>query len=226
MRLVNCFIPLLAQLRAFAEHPGGDVGSLAGPIDLAIAQARRDAQDAGYAPAEVDDALYAVVAWADEMLLAAAWDGAAQWQRHLLQRRYFDVHTAGVGFFERLDRLGAQQNDVREVYFLCLGLGFGGRYAYDRNQKALTDIKRDSLARLLQGEDGLPGEVGRLMFPDGYGDTPRPGPGQARHRWHRPLSSVAWVTLLLPLAILIVLYGTFHVIISEQVGAILPHITL
>jgi len=232
MRLVNCFIPFFALLQQFQRQPGGDAATLSAQLDAAIADARRNAQDADHAAADVDDALFAVCAWADEILIAANWSGAALWQRTLLQRRYFNISNAGVAFFTRLENLGPQRLPVREVYYLCLGMGFAGRYGYDRNQKALTDIKSANLELLLQGDDGLPGEAGRLMFPDGYGaalSTLSPEPGAPRKSVVRrgwKLSTLTLGALMVPVGVLLVLYGIYHENVSQLVNAILPQISI
>lgn len=232
MRLVNCFIPFCARLQAFQRQTSGDPASdsaaaMSAQLDALIAEARRNAHDAGHLDADVEQALFALAAWADEILIAANWPGAAQWQRSLLQRRYFNISNAGIAFFERLETLGPQQLPVREVYYLCLGMGFAGRYGYDRNQKALTDIKRANLALLLQGDDGLPGEAGRLMFPDGYGVFPADSAASRKPgvHWRRKFSTLALNVSLIPLAILAILYGLYHVAVWEMVNAILPHIS-
>lgn len=229
MRLLDCFISLLAQIRQFQRQPLGDPAALSAQLDAAIAQARRAGQDAGHADADIEEALFAVLALADEIILATDWLGRAEWQRRLLQRRYFGITNAGVAFYTRLDALDAARTGVREVYFLCLSLGFAGRYGYDRNQKALTDIKRSNLELLLHDEDGLPAEAGRLLFPDGYGAALQPGeperkPVRSRRRWK--LSSFAFNAMLLPLLVLVVLYGIYHVIIWQVVNTILPQISI
>ncbi len=226
MKLVDCFIPLLALLQQFQRAPSGDLPGLAQQFDAAIGGARQQARDAGHAEADIEEALFAVAAWADEAILASDWTEAAQWQRHLLQRRYFNISNAGVAFFTRLDALGEQSLAVREVYYLCLGMGFAGRYGYDRNQKALTDIKRANLASLLEDEDGSPGEAGKLLFPDGYGTSLPQADAARKSVKHRnwTFSSLTLNALLVPLLVLIVLYGIYHVVIWQLVGSILPQI--
>lgn len=225
MNLANSLMPLFAQLRAFAQQPSGGVAELAAQLDDAIAAARRAAHDAGYREADVDEALFAVTAWADEVLLALPWEGAAHWQRHLLQRRYFNVVNAGVAFFERLDKLTPEQLPVREVYTLCLGMGFGGRYAYDRNQNVLTNIKRANLASLLQASAGAPSRAGRLLFPGGYSALPANtgGNGSAvlQARLRRRLSWRVVAALALPVVLLLALFGFYDHVIGESIGALL-----
>ncbi|MGN6580343.1 MAG: DotU/TssL family secretion system protein [Bordetella sp.] len=227
MKLIDCFIPFFALVRHFQSAPEGDAAALSARLDGMVNDARNRSRDAGYADADIDEALFAAAAWADETLIAASgWSSAADWQRHLLQRRYFSVSNAGVAFFERLGRLAPERTAVREVYGLALGLGFAGRYGYDRNQKALTDIKRATLTALLEGDDVLPGDGNLLMFPDGYGallDEAGARKGGAR----RPsLSRFTWGALLAPLAMLLAMYGIYHFTVWRLVVSLLPQIHL
>lgn len=225
MKLIDCFIPFFALVRHFQLAPEGDAAALSARLDGMVNDARNRSRDAGYADADIEEALFAAAAWADETLIAApGWRSAADWQRYLLQRRYFSVSNAGVAFFERLDRLAPERTAVREVYGLALGLGFAGRYGYDRNQKALTDIKRATLTALLEGDDALPGDGNLLMFPDGYGallDDASAGRGGAR----RPsVSRFTWGALLAPLAMLLAMYGIYHFTVWRLVASLLPQI--
>ena len=225
MKLIDCFIPFFALVRHFQSAPEGDAAALSGRLDGMVNDARNRSRDAGYADADIEEALFAAAAWADETLIAASgWSSAADWQRYLLQRRYFSVSNAGVAFFERLGKLAPEQAAVREVYGLALGLGFAGRYGYDRNQKALTDIKRATLTTLLEGDDTLPGDGNLLMFPDGYGallSDASAGKGGNR----RPsVSRFTWGALLAPLAMLLAMYGIYHFTVWRLVMSLLPQI--
>lgn len=225
--LADGFVPLIAFLRQFQREPGGDAAALSEKLDRLIADARRACRDAGFSETDVESALFAVVAWTDEILIAAAWSGAAEWPRRLLQKRYFNVANAGIAFFNRLEALEPQQLHVREVYFLCLGLGFAGRYGYDRNPKGLNDIKRDNLKLLLEDGDVLPAGAGKLLFPDGYGINLVPkeneNAGQRRNpRWR--FSAISLNAFAVPSAILAVLYLVYHVTIWQTVNGLLSQI--
>jgi len=221
MRLSDCLVPVLATVRQFQRAPEGDAATLAARLDRLIASARRQAREHGYAEADVETALFAVAAWADESLLALEWNGALEWQRHLLQKRYFNTANAGIAFFTRLEQLDQQQNQVREIYFLCLAMGFVGRYGYEGNRAALDELKDRQLHALLQGEDNLSGEAGRLLFPGGYvsGQPARPAGG-----WRRSIPLFTLGALLLPLAALLALYGAYHTVLWQTVNTLLPHI--
>lgn len=231
MTLADIFIPLFAQVRAFARSPFGDASSLTAQLDGAIASARLRAHDAGIAQADIDEALFAFGTWADELLLTTRWDGAAQWQRHLLQRRYANVSNGGVAFYERLAQLTPAQLPVREVFYLCLALGFGGRYAYDRNQKTLTDIRRSNLAMLLPDADQLGASTRAFLFPDGYqtaGDEATARGQSARPRFSGRFSFTRGklTAILLPLFLLALLSGVYHTVVAQSVESLLAQIPL
>ncbi|HET9711051.1 MAG TPA: type IVB secretion system protein IcmH/DotU [Pyrinomonadaceae bacterium] len=88
-------------------------------------------------PAEQIDAIkFALVAFIDETVLSPSNDFPLrkEWEQLPLQLEYFGEHLAGVKFFERLDALLQQADDegvdVVEVYYLCLLLGFKGKYNF------------------------------------------------------------------------------------------------
>lgn len=226
MRLVDSFIPFMAFVRHFQRQPSGDAAAVGAQLDGLLAEARRSAHQAGASDADTMDGLFAVAAWADEVLMAANWPGAEDWKRQLLQRRYFNVSNAGVAFFSRLDNLGAGQLAVREVYFFCLSMGFSGRYGHDRNPQVLGDIRQACLDQLVQGGGGLYGESGR-MFPQAYvadAAAPAAATGPAR-RWGWQLSTLGVNALVVPLVVLVLLYGIYHVIIWQTVNSIMAQIT-
>lgn len=233
MRLVDCFIPLLAFLRHFQVQPSGDIAPVRQQLDELLTDSLAAAQAAGKSPADTQEAMFAVVAWADEVLLAAPWSGGREWARHLLQKRHFDVSNAGDAFFSRLEQLNSQQAEVREVYIYCLSLGFAGRYGYDRNAKALADIKQSSLLLALRAirsqreGTGLSSEMEKFMFPDGYALTSPDLAGKdalQASRWGWKFSALTINMLLIPLIVLCVLYGIYHLIIWQLVNALLVQI--
>ena len=87
----------------------------------------------GYAAEDVQEANFAVVAFLDETVLTA--DASAQeWARKSLGEELFDQRSAGEVFFKRLETLRANRDsqslaEVLEVYYLCLLLGYEGKFA-------------------------------------------------------------------------------------------------
>lgn len=115
---------LLGQLESFVRHPAAQA---APPVDL-------------------EEARFALVAWADEMILRTDWPGCEEWLREPLQLQLFRTNRGGDEFFERLTRLRAEQTDAREVFFLCLVFGFEGQYAdRDSERRALLGQQYEML---------------------------------------------------------------------------------
>jgi type VI secretion system protein ImpK len=106
---------------------------------------------------DLDDAKYAIVAFIDEQLFRAPWPGRQQWMLEPLQFVYFNENTAGEGFFARLEALEKEPSrlHVLQIYYLCLALGFQGKYAVRGGDglAAVLDQLSGTLARALpQGE--------------------------------------------------------------------------
>lgn len=233
MRLVDCFIPSMAFLRHFQSQPSGDMAFVRPQLDQLLSDALTAAKTTGKNDTDAQEALFAVVAWTDEVLLAAPWSGAGEWARHLLQKRHFGVSNAGDGFYSHLEQLGPQQTEVREVYIYCLSMGFAGRYGYDRNAKALVDIKQSNLLQVLKATRaqkegiGQSTEMEKFMFPDGYvpdGASQADKDSERASRWGWKLSALTLNVLLIPLIVLCVLYGIYHLIIWQLVNALLVQI--
>jgi type VI secretion system protein ImpK len=82
----------------------------------------------GVSPDEIEEARFALVAWADEVILKKSWPGRDEWLREPLQMQLYRTNRAGNEFFTHLAALRPEQSAAREVYFLALALGFEGQY--------------------------------------------------------------------------------------------------
>ncbi|HEV3333990.1 MAG TPA: DotU family type IV/VI secretion system protein [Bryobacteraceae bacterium] len=88
----------------------------------------------GYSTDYVKRATLAVVAFLDESVLNAQNPLFANWPRKPLQEELFGTHMAGETFFQNLQELLAGDDsvdlaDLLEVHYLCLLLGYRGRYS-------------------------------------------------------------------------------------------------
>ena len=77
-------------------------------------------------PQEVEAARFALVAWIDETILSSSWSGRDRWGAELLQMEIFRTNTGGDEFYQRLNALAPNENQAREVFYLCLVSGFEG----------------------------------------------------------------------------------------------------
>lgn len=171
MRLRDCFAELIAYVAYFLKSKNKD--------DLVFAQVQADVQrllsetesmmrGGGIDPEEYNEARFAVCAWVDEALLSSTWAGKTEWQKDSLQRRYFQTTDAGEEFFEHLNRLGQHQRDAREIYYLCLAMGFKGRYHQQGDEPLLEQLKTSNLQFLLGSSVGLPSLYRTELFPEAY----------------------------------------------------------
>jgi type VI secretion system protein ImpK len=87
----------------------------------------------GYSAEDVQEANFAVVAFLDEAILTN--DACAtEWARKSLGEELFGQRSAGEVFFKRLETLRTNRDsqnlaEVIEVYYLCLLLGYEGKFA-------------------------------------------------------------------------------------------------
>ncbi len=98
-----------------------------------IRMATQDAAGRGYTGEDVKLAAFAVVAFLDESVLTSKNPVFSAWSRLTLQEELFGEHMAGETFFRYVQLLLSRQDsaetvDVLEVYYLCMLLGYRGRY--------------------------------------------------------------------------------------------------
>ena len=117
---------------------------------------------------DYDQARFALCAWVDEAILSSRWQQKNRWLNDQLQRFHYNTTDAGEEFFERLKNIGLHQRDVREVYYLCLALGFTGRYCHPGDEYNLEQIKTSNLKLLLGSSVGLPSLERADLFPEAY----------------------------------------------------------
>ena len=117
---------------------------------------------------DYDQACFAICAWVDEAILYSTWNQKSFWLKEQLQRLHYNTTDAGEEFFDRLGAIGLHQREVREVYYLCLALGFTGRYCQKNDEYQLEQIKTSNLKLLLGSSVGLPSLERADLFPEAY----------------------------------------------------------
>jgi type VI secretion system protein ImpK len=171
MRLTDCFIELIAYTAYFIRS----VAQKQPPYEQVKADILRTLSQSDdclkknlFPPEEYDMARFAVCAWVDEMILNSPWQEKDHWKREQLQRLFYRTTDAGEEFFDRLNMVGYHQRDVREVYFLCLALGFMGRYCHPGDEFLLAQVKSSNLKLLMGSSVGPPSLDRAELFPEAY----------------------------------------------------------
>lgn len=149
------------------------------------------------------DAYLALIALADESVLASDWEDVDEWSRRTLAMDLLEGELrVGDRFFERLDKLlRGDEEDVLEIYYNCLCAGFRGKHFDDA--ATLRTIRNRVYARVVDVDprDGGP------LTPDAYGrDLERPMMTRRFPIW--------WA---LPFVLGVVgLYGAYYVVLGQQ----------
>jgi type VI secretion system protein ImpK len=169
MHLTDCFMDLVAYVAYFQrsaavrqppyEQVKADVLRLLAKSEEAAGKGRFSEED-------YDQARFAVCAWIDEAILSSSWSHRNLWQREQLQRTFYRTTEAGEEVFDRLNALGFQHREVREVYYLCLALGFTGRFCNPGDEYLLDQLKTSNLKLLLGSSVGIPSLERAELFPE------------------------------------------------------------
>jgi type VI secretion system protein ImpK len=150
-----------------------------GQVLNSIKTAEQAARAAGYTDADIKLAVFAVVAFIDESLLNLRQAVFNDWVRRPLQEEMFGRHVGGEVFFDHLQELlelrdSVEVADVLEVYYLCLLLGYLGRFSISSkgDLHALMQRTSDKIHRIrksgpdLSPQWALPPEAARQLRSD------------------------------------------------------------
>ncbi|WP_298271412.1 type IVB secretion system protein IcmH/DotU [Geobacter sp.] len=209
MHLTDCFTELVAYVGHFlrtaaVRHPA--YGDIRREIDLLLAAAESNALRGSIPREEFELARFAVCAWIDEAVLSSPWSEKEHWLREQLQRVHHDTTEGGEEFFRRLEGLGLHQREVREVYYLCLALGFTGRYCKPGDEYQLEQIRTAQLKLLVGSSVGLPSLERTELFPDAWPAEAPPAAHPRRPARFSPLAAACLAAPALLFAILFLVY--------------------
>lgn len=214
-RLADIFSELLilaTHLRSAKDYGTPD-GLRKRIVDM-FENADRKGKNLGFSADVLHQARYAVTAFLDEMILTSPLVHREQWSANPLQYEFFKENVAGVEFFNRLDAIRRElppNTDLLEVYYLCLALGFEGRYKIHDRDHLRTLV--DKLAEEIQARRGA---------------TPSLSPHAARPD---ELMEVVkrelpvWVVVTTSLAIIFFFYLTVSFLVGHDANQVAREIT-
>lgn len=187
MHLTDSFIELVAYVVYFIKTVGAKqppYEQVRSDILRLLTQSENDVKGGLFSREDYDLARFMICAWVDEAMLNSSWIQKGQWQKEQLQRLYYHTSDAGEEAFERLNALGLHQREVREVYYLCLALGFMGRYHHKGDEYLLEQLKTSNVKLLLGSSVGLPSLERAELFPEALPAEPREiGPRKQKFRF-------------------------------------------
>jgi type VI secretion system protein ImpK len=151
----NPLLNLVPQLRNTAQH--ADPKGLRDQLVRQIREFEIRARQAGVPSEKVIGARYALCTLLDEAVATTPWGGAGIWAQGSLLVTFHNESWGGEKFFQLLAKLAedpAGNLDLLELLYVCLALGFEGRYRVQENGRAQLDSVRERLAQLLQRQKG------------------------------------------------------------------------
>jgi type VI secretion system protein ImpK len=133
----------------------------------ALGKIENEAAEHGIEAEDARQACYALCFFMDTQVAESMWTGRGDWSAEPLGIVLQQDPEGGVNFFRRLEGFGDRHKDVKEVYLVCLSLGFRGKYAEmepaqqaakiaEIRQEIIRSINRDPLEKLPE------------LFPEAY----------------------------------------------------------
>ncbi len=98
---------------------------------------------------------FALAAFIDETVLTNEFYLREEWEKYPLQLEYFGEQLAGEKFYDKLEKLIGQIEvtaDAVEVYYVCMLLGFKGKFAVYEHDKLLQTMQRTADALVKVGK--------------------------------------------------------------------------
>lgn len=221
MKLCALFVPLMAYVQGLDRQEKPNAQDIHDELQRLIKHARDTAISEEIELSTFNDALFPVVAWLDERLsLLPKWQETRPWRSFMMQRKFFSTTLAGVQFFERLEKLKNDEQELREIYVTCLALGFVGRYSMNPNAPELTALLQDQY-RLLRPEITSKSATFSSMerlFPEAY----RLVTTHTHHRkWHTRTRFFWLLVVVIPALIIGGLAYWFDSLLSMQAHEII-----
>jgi type VI secretion system protein ImpK len=150
-------LALVAQLRATTAH--ADPAALREQLLERVAEFEALAAANGVPRPQVSAARYLLCSFLDEVIAATPWGAGGAWgQRNLLQE-FHEERWGGDKAFELLERLGEDVStnaDLLELFYVCIALGFEGRYRGRPDGRERLDAIAERVLQVLHPADAPP----------------------------------------------------------------------
>ncbi|WP_028239102.1 type IVB secretion system protein IcmH/DotU [Stutzerimonas azotifigens] len=207
--LVAAASPLFSevvQLKRSLE--GEDLDALNARLCAALKLFEHRALHDGAESSQVMAARYVLCTVLDEAVVTTPWGNESEWSQMSLLSSFHNETFGGEKFFQLLERLA--RNPVKhlpmlELMYLCLSLGFEGKYRVLPRGMLELEAVRDSLYRQIRQ---LRGDVPRELSPH----------WQGLHDTRRRLVRIVpwWMVALFTLVSLGVMYAGFAWVLDQQ----------
>lgn len=207
--LVAVASALLSEMvRLQQSYEREDLFALKDRLTSEIKRFEHRALQEGAESSQVMAARYVLCTALDEAVVTTPWGNESEWSQMSLLSSFHNETFGGEKFFQLLERLSrdpVKHLPMLELMYICMSLGFEGKYRVLPRGMLELESLRDSLYRQIRQ---LRGDIPRDISPHWEGLT------EGRRRLIRivPL----WLVALFTLICLGVLFGVFTWMLNEQ----------
>src|SRR3984957_743886 len=148
---------LMGRVRTMLSHP--DIATLRRQSLEQIREFEERARAAGAAPETVLAARYVLCAAIDEAVLSTPWGNQSEWGEQTMLVTLHRETWGGEKFFDMLKKISGDPGrhiELMELQYVCLALGFAGKYQVaDRGHARLAEVQSE-LYRQIRTFRGVP----------------------------------------------------------------------
>jgi type VI secretion system protein ImpK len=207
--LVNAALPLLdlaVQIKNRAVH--NDVESLRDRVVAEVNAFERRITPLGLSLQTIRAARYALCAMMDDVVLNTPWGSRSLWTQKSMVATFHNEVVGGDRFWDLLNQLkqdAAVNLDLLELLYLCITLGFEGKYRVTARGASELILVREDLYRLIRNNRG---DFERTLSPHWE------GLGAAYRGLRQRIPN--WLVALAALGILALFYALFTFLLNGR----------
>ena len=130
-----------------------NLGTLNDRLSLAVTQFETRALQGGVESSQVMSARYVLCSAIDEAVVTTPWGAQSEWPKMSLLSRFHNETFGGEKVFQLLERLSrdpVKHLAILELLYLCLSLGFEGKYRVMERGGPQLEAVRDALYRQIR----------------------------------------------------------------------------
>jgi type VI secretion system protein ImpK len=145
-------LDLILRLKAGIVAPSN---SLRPQVAALLEEFERRAERYRFTHKIIQVSKFALASFVDETVLTNNFPLRDEWEKYPLQLEYFGEQLAGNKFFDKLSAMLKQieaTQDAVEIYYVCMLLGFKGRYAIYEKDKLLAIMQTTANALVKVGK--------------------------------------------------------------------------
>jgi type VI secretion system protein ImpK len=208
-----CTDLFLIVIRMREAEDLGDPASLRKLIGYFLDLFEKNCKAIGITQDSISEAKYALVALIDETVLSVPGICRDYWFTRPLQLDLFSDNIAGEEFYNKLQKMQLEierKKDVLEIYYICLSLGFEGKYKLYNAEERITIM--DELGR----------KIRRTRIRSTSGISPHGGRTDTiKRRKSGGFLFPIWLAAILIIGSIAALYSSLFIISTTQAAGIM-----